>query len=311
MRKKELYELIAKYRAGQCSAEEVIILMSWLDKMHMEKPDAVLPDAMQSAVKAAVLKNIQSNKSTSIISWRKWAAAAAILPVMAVAGWWWKNTFSGKHAMAWTKVSTGLREVRQIQLPDGSQVWLNAASSLEYPNDFNKKERIVRIKGQGFFDVEQDISKPFMVEAENIHVKVLGTSFSVTSTSGQPARVAVATGKVQVTENDQVLGILHASQQLIIAKDKAILSSTDSVNVSSWTTGETILNNVQLQQVLWELERFYGIKFNTHLDLSECRLTVNFSSNMTLQNKLDIISKIVVAPRIHFTTTDNKNYLIR
>nr|WP_240155178.1 FecR family protein [Chitinophaga sp. Cy-1792] len=230
---------------------------------------------------------------------------------MAVAGWWWKNAAIRKPSIAWTKVSTGLREVRQIQLPDGSQVWLNAASSLEYPSDFNTRERLVRIQGQGFFDVEKDISKPFMVEADNIHVKVLGTSFSVTSASGQPARVAVATGKVQVTENNQVLGILHAAQQLIIAEDKAMICSTDSVNVSSWTTGETILNNVQLQQVLWELERFYGIKFNTALDLSACKLTVNFSSNMTLQNKLDIISKIVVAPRIHFTTTDNKHYLIR
>jgi len=306
-----IYQLIAKYRAGKCSVEEVVLLMAWMDKMHAAAPAAALPPEMQESVKQALLKHIHTGNVKPLYKWKRWAAAAVVLPVLAFSCWWYQQASRKTGVVAWTKISTGLKEVKKVQLPDGSQVWLNAASTLEYASSFNHQNRSVKVHGQAYFDVHQDSRRPFLVEAGQLRVDVLGTAFSITSIAGQPARVAVATGKVQVSENKQVLGVLHATEQLIITPEKAIFSKTDSTSISSWTTGEIILSDVSLQQVLWELENYYGIQFHSQTDISRCRLNINFSKAMTLQDKLDIISKISISPKLHFHTTDHKNYTIQ
>ncbi len=311
MEKNAIYQLIAKYRAGKCSVEEVVLLMAWMDKMHAATPSAALPPEMQESVKQALLKHIHADNVKPLYKWKRWVAAAAILPVLAFSYWQYQQASRKTDTLAWNKISTGLREVKKVQLPDGSLVWLNAASTLEYASNFNQHDRSVKVYGQAYFDVHQDSRHPFLVEAGQLRVDVLGTAFSVTSITGQPARVAVATGKVQVTDNKQVLGVLHATEQLLITPEKAIYSKTDSTTISSWTTGEIVLSDVSLQQVLWELENYYGIQFRSETDISRCRLNINFSKAMTLQNKLDIISKISISPKLHFHTTDHKNYTIQ
>ncbi|SHL56931.1 FecR family protein [Chitinophaga jiangningensis] len=308
MEREEIYQLMARYRAGKCSPEEVLLLMAWLDRMQTQQ-SAGLPADMQATVKQKILNNIHQAPASRNIYWKRWAAAAALLPLIAVA-WWWKTGNVNTTATAWNSISTRKQEVKKVKLPDGSQVWLNASSRLEYPADFNS-HRTVRITGHGYFDVAQNSQSPFLVEAADIKVKVLGTAFAVTHVKGQPARIAVATGKVQVTEKEQVLGILQASQQLIVTPQMAMMSYIDSTSIQSWTSGDLVMHDVPLQQVLWELENYHGVAFETKANIDACRLSVNFNQSMTLQNKLDIISRIIISPKIKFNTTDHKKYVVQ
>ncbi|MBV7531467.1 FecR family protein [Chitinophaga sp. sic0106] len=307
MEREEIYQLMSRYRAGKCTPEEVLLLMAWLDRMQTHQ-SAGLPADMQASVKQRILQNIHQPRVRTM-RWIRWTAAAALLPLIALA-WWWKTGDVKSTATAWTSISTGKQEVKKIKLPDGSLVWLNASTTVEYPTAFTSN-RLVRIKGHGYFDVVQNSQSPFRVEAAGLQVKVLGTAFAVTHVKGQPARIAVATGKVQVTENEQVLGILQASQQLIVTPQMAMLSYIDSTSIQSWTSGELVMHDVPLHQVLWELENYHGVTFETKANIDGCRLSVNFNHSMTLQNKLDIISRIIISPKIKFTTTDHQKYVVQ
>ncbi len=299
---------MARYRAGKCSPEEVLLLMAWLDRMQ-GRQSAGLPAEMQASIKQTILRNIHQAPAVRPLSWKRWAVAAALLPLIALA-WWWKTDARRTAPVAWQTVRTGKEEVKKIVLPDGSQVWLNASTTFEYPAAFTAN-RTVRIKGHGYFDVAQNSQSPFLVEAADIRVKVLGTAFAITNVKGQPARIAVATGKVQVTEKEQVLGILQASQQLTVTPQMARMSFIDSASIRSWTNGELALHDTPLQQVLWELENYHGVTFETKVNIDACRLSVSFTPSMTLQNKLDIISRIIISPKIKFHTTDQQKYVVQ
>ena len=108
-------------------------------------------------------------------------------------------------------------------LPDGSTVWLNAGSKVEYDKNFSGPVRDVRLEGEAFFDVVKDPAHPFIVHADNLNIKVLGTAFNVRSYPGDKTiETTLLRGVIQVTDNNQAQQspvYLHPNQKLVIAKE--------------------------------------------------------------------------------------------
>ncbi|WP_143308833.1 FecR family protein [Chitinophaga vietnamensis] len=311
MDQEEIYRLLKKYREGKCSTDEVVMLFTWLDKMAADETPASLPQETQDAVKSAVFQHIGAAPKRRITWLRRSLAAAAVLLPLCIAGaWWWHQhpSQSKAPALAWLQYRTGIGESKDIILPDGTHAWLSAASVLEYPKQFSAHDRTVKVQGQVFFDVHQDQQKPFTVASGPLQVHVLGTSFLVRNIKGQPSRIAVASGKVQVTTERQVLGTLQAAQQLFYYHETALICHTDTAVLNASTKGDLILYNSTLQQALWELESFYGVQFSSHLNLGQGRLNLSLTSNMTLEQKLDVISTVSVAPKVHFKKTGDHQY---
>src|SRR5690606_26026261 len=90
-----------------------------------------------------------------------------------------------------------------IFLSDGSEVELEPGSMISYPRKFTTGNRVVRLEGRAFFDVAKDSLNPFLVNTKSVNVKVLGTSFKVSSFENEPAEVSVVTGKVEVYVSEQ------------------------------------------------------------------------------------------------------------
>ncbi len=151
----------------------------------------------------------------------------------------------------------------RIYLPDGSIVWLNAESTLRYPERFEDNNRTVFLKGEAYFEVEKDSAKPFSVKTERIVVTALGTTFDVRAYSEYDEEVALNTGKVLVKINDDQV-ILEPGQGIHLPKNTDLMKLINVVPEESflWKDGLIYFEEATFSEVLEKLSRWYGVKFN-------------------------------------------------
>ncbi|WEK17644.1 MAG: DUF4974 domain-containing protein [Candidatus Pedobacter colombiensis] len=154
----------------------------------------------------------------------------------------------------------------QVNLPDGSRVWLNAATSLKFPLSFvNLHERKVELKGEAYFEVEKDEQRPFIVQSDKQAVRVLGTHFNVNSYADeQYAKTTLLEGSVKVwglNASENNYRILVPNQQAQISSDR---SSIRVVNVdvqaeTAWKNGMFSFEDTPIENIMKQLSRWYDI----------------------------------------------------
>lgn len=161
----------------------------------------------------------------------------------------------------------------QVTLPDGTKVWLNAASSLEFPAQFTGKERRVKLVGEGYFEVAKHKMRPFLVESKNQQVEVLGTHFNInaypdekdTKTTLLEGSVAVRRKKALTQGSnpgiDQADVVLKPNQQATLrGNDQISVSAADIEEALSWKNGYFRFNNEPIQSVMQKISRWYNIE---------------------------------------------------
>ncbi|RKT01754.1 FecR family protein [Chryseobacterium defluvii] len=149
----------------------------------------------------------------------------------------------------------------KITLEDGTKVWLNASSSLEYPIKFQGNSREVRISGEAYFEVAHNKDKPFIVSSKGQKVKVLGTSFNVRNYDGME-QTTLLTGRVSITSeigNKQIQ--LIPGQQSIVFNGKSQVRNVDVSDFSSWKDGFFAGSSMSLQYLTKDIERWYDVQF--------------------------------------------------
>lgn len=155
----------------------------------------------------------------------------------------------------------------RVILSDGTKVWLNANSSIQYPVFFNDSIRFIQIIGEAFFDVVHN-GKPFIVESSSTEIRVMGTSFNVYDFAGETTvRTTLVTGKIGIrsviTGNQVPVKILQPNQQAVLNtttnKMKFIEVSTDQF--TSWIKGKFEFNNESLEAVFVRLSRWYNFEY--------------------------------------------------
>lgn len=165
------------------------------------------------------------------------------------------------------KVYTMVGGDYSLVLSDGTRVWLNAVSELEYPVQFVGKERVVRLKGEAYFEVARDTSKPFIVEAGGISTRVLGTAFNVSAYDDEEAiSTTLLSGKVEVClkEYDNARPvILDPGMQSMWHKENEEfqLKKVDTEDVVAWRYGVFVFNEDDIEVVTRMLSRWFEVKF--------------------------------------------------
>ncbi|WP_099291749.1 FecR family protein [Butyricimonas sp. Marseille-P3923] len=163
----------------------------------------------------------------------------------------------------------------QIVLADGTQVWLNSATKLIFPQNFTGKERRVMLSGEAFFEVARDESKPFIVETSRMDVKVLGTRFNVNAyTDSEMVSTTLVDGSVEVASGTQKPITLVPGEQ---AYGEAGELEKREVNVrlyTSWIDGRFMFNNVELEEIAKQISRWYDVEiFFTNENVKKIRFT--------------------------------------
>lgn len=313
MNKETAYKIIRYFADGLIPSRYRQQVMSWLiDEADREAKDEALKrvwdetvdvmnaDAMsQSVLRNQALRSHHGHQERARQIRLKVLKYAAVifLPIALCLGTWFiaSNQMASQAMLAECHVENGQTKV--LLLSDGTQVRLNAGSSLFYPQRFSRlfSRRDVYLDGEAHFDVAKNRSQPFVVHVGNLKVKVLGTHFNV---KAYPAEELVTTtleqGKVKVY-GDKVAMTLLPDEQAVYNRisGKMTKRSVDSGNYNQWMDGKLLFDQAPLKAIIADLQRRYNVSIKTTpaVDLSR-RFTMAFRADEGVGDVMRVLEKI-------------------
>ena len=194
------------------------------------------------------------------------------------------------------KTSTERAEYKYILLPDSTQVWLNAGSTLEYPENFDKNVREVTLLGEAYFDVKHAAEHPFIIHTGKVITTVMGTAFNINAYADRTnIKVSVSRGEVKVSLGNQVLATLYKDQEIKVSKSEnqtpqKVLSTN---TVAAWQQGNMVYEDEILGEIIADLERVYNVNIQiSAARMSSLQVTTRFRRELGIGHALEILCKL-------------------
>lgn len=249
------------------------------------------------SVKLGLKKELKKKR---IPLWRTLSQVAAIVLLVlttTIAGYYiYNDVAESNQKTVLCQMEVPLGSQTKVVLPDGSVVCLNSGSVLKYdPAFLHKKNREVYLVGEGYFEVQKNSEKPFIVHANEINVKVLGTVFNVRSyPEDSDIEVSLIEGKVNVFSASETQGnvILNPNEQLIYDKKSSKMRHhhADVLQASQWTTGRLSFVNALLPEIMKDIERKYDVRIIIHSKQMDKEVfSGSISPKLTAEEILDYI----------------------
>jgi len=276
------YEIIAKSFSEKLTPEEEQLLRDFknansenklifaeLEAVHQMAGDADFsfePDIEKALDK--VNKQIEPNISENRIKRlsRFWPAAAAILIGMFL---YIYTDFSTNNTAEIITIETGRAETKELVLPDGSKISLAALSSIEYPEQFSDENRTVKFEGTGYFSIQKNAKKPFIIKAEDKEVKVLGTEFSFkTAAANNRSEIVVTEGLVQFSVKEKNIKVSAGQKGIYNKENKSLmLNKTFDTNEIAWKTGLLKFQNTPIKEAFSFFSEIYNVSIKLTPDV--------------------------------------------
>jgi len=255
-------------------------------------------------------------------NWIKLAAAVIIVPLVSVGIFYFLNRTDNQtlsvrsgHKNDVEKRVSDKGQKSILVLSDGTKVWLNAASKISYPKDFETQNtRDVYLEGEAFFDVAHNENKPFIVHTSSINIKVLGTSFNVKSYFDEKTiETTLVQGKVRIEQSDgkgNSIGDveLKPNQRAVFNKESKIINIKEVVadNSLSWKRERLVFDEESIDNVILQMERWYNVKiYVKNKGNLDCKLTASIE-NESLEEILNLIS---IAHNIQYSISGGDVFL--
>jgi transmembrane sensor len=253
----------------------------------------------------------------------------SVLAALFMAGFMWlynsKETAPVLHK-TYSEVSTRFGSKTKLVLPDSSVVWLNAGSKLTYDENFGLSTRTTVLSGEAYFDVKKS-TVPFIINANGLHIKVLGTAFNVKSYPNEKtSETSLVRGKVEITHDKRPgeIFILKPNEKLVIANEekeeneekkkpeqrtepKVLLSSlthtTDNTVIeTSWVENKLIFQDESFEEVAKKMERWYDVRIEIKDEkIARLRLSGTFEN----ENIRQALAALKIAFPFNFTMNEN------
>ena len=311
-------ELLVKWLSDEATPPEQRLVEEWVssseaNRHYFQHFQLIWEESQKLAVTTAIDENKAWQKfqrkvkkeealKNQTIRFGWWQIAACILIFVGAA--WFTSSILNKETTAPEMLSiTAVNEVKKDTLPDGTVATLNKHSELSYPSSFKGKTRKVKLKGEAFFNVEPDKEKPFIIDVNDVQVKVVGTSFNVKSYNGV-TEVIVETGIVQVTKDGKMIELKAGERTSLLQADTIATKEVSEDKLYNYYVSRTfICDNTPLWKLVEKLNETYGS--NIRIENEELRklpLTVTFDQE-SLDTILNIISQTLM---IKISRNDNK-----
>lgn len=268
------------------------------------------PEASDTMDKGDFLKIILAQKGPREAPWGKlwlhWGmqAAACVLALIALT--------LGLHAHTSTKivaqdnrstsvVKENLRgEKSKIGLPDGSTVYLNNNSKISYRSKFDSKREIF-LQGEAFFEVAKDSTRPFLVHANGLLTKALGTSFNIKAPPGEPVEVGLVQGKILVSPNygeqhARVIDDQGGKATFDVERGKLDISTYPDMDFYQWTKRIIIFKAASFEEVRETLENWY----NVDIGVENLQRPINFTGRFQGQSLETVLEQLAYTERFTF-----------
>jgi len=306
MTEEQAKQLLQKYLDGHAEPAEAKLVEEWYNLLPKEELD--LSVSRKAAIGEAMLLNLRiamngKAKTRKIFSQSIWWRSAALLAIVVSIGLtiWKLNSAAPNNVQV--VITTKAGEQKTILLSDGSEITLGPSARVVYPKQFAANSRkIALVEGEAFFSVAHEENRPFTVQVKSgLDVKVLGTSFRVSAYAYNPkVKITVATGKVAISKQQQLLGTLVKGQQLEYNKSNgstAIHQTRYEEYVKISFDGET------LAEVARKIGYIYGIKVVlTNKTITGLKCRASFTSKQRPEEILDILCSL---HHLKFSTAKN------
>ncbi|MDO5665546.1 MAG: FecR family protein [Bacteroidia bacterium] len=316
----EIVNLIEKFIKGEISPEEKFRLRQWYntesinEKLFSEyynfhwQQALEHPDSSANESRLRVWNNLCDEligKKTIHRSWLKVAGVAIIAVLSTLLGFGLSRMIN--HAPdenLVVRVENGQKA--QIQLPDGSSVWLNSASEISYPSHFGQKNRTLKLKGEAYFEVKSDLGNPFIVQTwTGLNIKALGTKFNVKSyDNDKQITGTLLEGKIEVSYFS-FSEILQPNERIIF---KTTTNTFEKTRVQSseeaifWLTDQFVFDGETLEDITKILQRMYNVSFVfSSPELKQIQYSGKINNN-SMENVLSLIT--TVSP-LRYTINDS------
>ncbi|MRG45271.1 DUF4974 domain-containing protein [Chitinophaga sp. SYP-B3965] len=192
-------------------------------------------------------------------------------------------------ALTYNTISTPRGGQFKISLPDGSRVWLNAASSLTFPASFPDNERKVQVTGEVYFEVAHNRAKPFRVVFEQQVVEVLGTHFNINAYQEEPVlKTTLLEGKINLVNKQQSVILLPGQQASVKRSVEGItVAAVDIKEAAAWKDGLFVFNKASIQEVMRTAARWYDVEVEYQGNLEHTRFGGTISRYKNISELLD------------------------
>lgn len=202
-------------------------------------------------------------------------------------------SYQGKTAeVVYNTIATDKGRQWTVTLPDGSKVWLNAASSIHYPLTFTGNERVVEITGEAYFEVVHNARQPFKVKAGNQVIEDIGTAFNVNAYTDEAAvKTTLIEGSVKVTGGSASVIIKPGEQASRINGSTAIeVSPADVEATIAWKNGIFKLSNSDVASIMRQVSRWYDIEVTYKGNVPGGTISGEVPRNLNLSEVLKVLA---------------------
>lgn len=195
----------------------------------------------------------------------------------------------------------------ELQLADGTHVWMNAKSELEYPVAFASSQRRVILSGEAYFDVQSDVSSPFIIETNGYEIVVTGTTFNVSAYAEDGyIQTTLVSGTLEVNSREGVAHKLNPGQMAVIhhKSQEVEIEFVDTRLFTSWREGVLHFNKISLRELATRLERWYDVQI-----IFENKKAADFIFSGAMENSRDInflLNLIGRAANVEFETEEKQ-----
>lgn len=304
-------ELLKRFFEGQATTDEEMRVREWMDASEENRRayfrERKMYDMTLLLTDESEIKSAPKPAKKNVRFFIKFIEIAAVAVVTLVITLFYKNREEQNYWLTAQKISAPAGQRVQLELSDGTQVWLNARTKIEYPAAFVGKDRRVKLDGEAYFQVAKNASKPFIVQTSKGDVEVLGTKFNVESYSDDNTfTTALMEGAVKVTAGGYQCN-LKPNQMAYLKDGKIRVAPIEDYNPYRWREGIISFKNETFPDIIHEFEKYYGVEFRIeNKDVMSYRCSGKFRHSDGVQYALRVLQKDV---DFKFTR-DEENHII-
>ena len=303
--------LIIRHFDKEITPEEKAVLLSWIEASgeHLEtylkmkqlwallKVNHFASDIELKLAREKVEEKIQANRQARRRTVMRQIGKYAAMIVFLLGGYFLYRIINAEKPEQWLIIATTDNEaVRTVYLPDSTRVWLNKNTTLSYPETF--AQRSVKIKGEAFFNVVADAERPFAVEANELLIRVTGTSFNVRNRLVDSLiQITLTEGKIELYDGyDTMLSPLLPGQQAVFHRNGNQLKIREVKTdlYTSWRTGLVMFEKAYLTDILAGIEEAYDVRiiYNSNRPLLN-QYNFVFRNSQPIETVLEMLKFVV------------------
>lgn len=235
---------------------------------------------------------------------RRILSIAAGLLILVGVGFWALNSFGGSQ-MKTLEANGGSKT---FAMSDGSKIWLKEGSKISFADPFEENLRAVNLEGEAFFEVARNEAAPFVIQAKNSKVTVLGTSFNVKETAAETT-VSVESGRVRLEGNGGQIELIKGERGVhVFSKKEVSKTSSFSQNDLAWKTGRFIFKSQTVGSIAKRLEQHFDISIS--IEKTEM-LACEISAVISAKDKNIVLEKFAKAGRMELEKTSENSFILK